>query len=203
MKIAHEEILLDASVAEHRDDVLRAHEEIKQAIEAVKHPAGTAKFTIHPESGKKHGKGNGVVLIRKAFLSALCATDGWQPEVRLDLAAARQPGSVDAVRETECGKYCVEWETGNISSCHRSLNKMALALFKGTIAAGCVIVPSQVLRPFLTDRIANYTELEPYLDLWKAVPIKQGRLSILVVEHDEESFDVPRIPKGTDGRSLL
>ena len=32
---------------------------------------------------------------------------------------------------------------------------------------------------------------------------KSGVLEIVVIEHDAESFDVPRIPKGTDGRSSL
>ncbi len=55
---------------------------------------------------------------------------------------------------------------------------------------------------YLTDRIGNFAELEPYLDLWSAVPCENGVLEIVVVEHDAESFDVPRIEKGTDGRAL-
>jgi hypothetical protein len=42
-----------------------------------------------------------------------------------------------------------------------------------------------------------------YLDLWKSVPAKNGVLQITVIEHDAESFNVPRIPKGTDGRSAV
>jgi len=40
------------------------------------------------------------------------------------------------------------------------------------------------------------------LDFWKAVKCENGVLEIVVVEHDAESFEVPKIPKGTDGRAL-
>jgi hypothetical protein len=63
-------------------------------------------------------------------------------------------------------------------------------------------VPSRKLYVYLTDRIGNIAELEPYLDLWKATPCHNGLLQIIVVEHDGISKDVPRIGKGTDGRAL-
>ena len=79
---------------------------------------------------------------------------------------------------------------------------MSLGLLKGKLACGTLIVPSRKLYKFLTDRIGNFDELEPYLDLWRSVPCQEGVLEIVEVEHDAESFDVPRIPKGTDGRAL-
>jgi hypothetical protein len=97
----------------------------------------------------------------------------------------------------------LEWETGNISSSHRSLNKMALGIMRGKIAAGILIVPSSEFARFLTDRIGNIRELEPYLELWQATPCKHGGvLEIAVIEHDETSTKVPRITKMTDGRAL-
>ena len=62
-------------------------------------------------------------------------------------------------------------------------------------------MPSRKLYPYLTDRISNWEELAPYLDLWKAVPCKHGLLEIVVIEHDATSTSVPKIPKGTDGRA--
>ena len=62
-------------------------------------------------------------------------------------------------------------------------------------------VPSRKLYHFLTDRIGNVSELEPYFPLWSKVPCSKGILEIVVIEHDAESWDVPRIPKGTDGRA--
>lgn len=47
------------------------------------------------------------------------------------------------------------------------------------------------------------SELEPYFEFWSATPCKEGALEVVVIEHDAESYDVPRISKGTDGRSLL
>ena len=79
---------------------------------------------------------------------------------------------------------------------------MALGLMKGVLAAGVLVVPSRKLYKFLTDRVGNFDELEPYLDLWRAVPCSRGVLEIVVVEQDAESTLVPRIPKGTDGRAL-
>jgi len=73
---------------------------------------------------------------------------------------------------------------------------------KGLIQAGVLVVPSRKMYKFLTDRVGNFAELEPYLDVWKAMPIKNGVLKIIVIEHDAESKSVPRIKKGTDGRAL-
>jgi hypothetical protein len=127
---------------------------------------------------------------------------GWRVEEPLDIATLTRPGELDAVYYSDYGAVALEWETGNISSSHRALNKMALGLLKGALACGMLVVPSRKLYPFLTDRIANFAELEPYLDLWKAIPCSNGVLEIFIIEHDATSTEVPRIPKGTSGRAL-
>jgi hypothetical protein len=81
------------------------------------------------------------------------------------------------------------------------MNKLTMLVADGLIAAGVLVVPSRNLYLYLTDRIGNYRELEPYLKLWKSVPCKEGILEIVVVEQDAESKDVQIIPKGTDGRA--
>lgn len=48
-------------------------------------------------------------------------------EEPLDIAILKKPGKLDAVLYTDYGPVALEWETGNISSSHRALNKMALA----------------------------------------------------------------------------
>jgi len=99
----------------------------------------------------------------------------------------------------------IEWETGNISSSHRSMNKLCLALMAGQIEVGVLIVPSRALYPHLTDRIGNWMELSPYLHFWKkaGAHVKKGLLAVTVVEHDELTDDasVPYIGQGRDGRS--
>ncbi len=98
--------------------------------------------------------------------------------------------------------FMVEWETGNISSSHRSMNKLALGLLRGVVSGGVLVVPSRALYPYLTDRIGNVGELEPYFGLWASVHVERGVLAVVVVEHDRLSTDVPQIPKGTSGLAL-
>jgi hypothetical protein len=100
----------------------------------------------------------------------------------------------------------VEWETGNISSSHRSLNKMCLALMGGIVDAGVLIVPSKFLYLHLTDRIGNIRELQPYFYFWNRVGtlVDRGLLAVVEVEHDElfSSTDLRDfVPIGTDGNS--
>jgi len=174
---------------------------IQKEIKTIEHPIGTGKFTIHPESGKKRGEGNGVTPIKQSLMKRLFER-GWKLEEPLPIATRKSPGKLDAVYYSPEGNIVLEWETGNISSSHRALNKMSLGLLKGIITAGILIVPSREMYKYLTDRVGNISELEPYLDLWRAVRCDNGVLEIVVIEHDDVSLDVPRIPKGTDGRAL-
>jgi hypothetical protein len=112
-------------------------------------------------------------------------------------------GDLDAVLTGPAKPIVVEWETGNISSSHRSINKLTLLLKTQIISAGVLVVPSRKLYVYLTDRIGNIQEIKPYFSLWKSVPCREGILEIVVIEHDATSKDVPRIPKGTDGRALI
>ena len=174
---------------------------LHEAISRVSWPPGSKIFTIYPESGKKSGKGNGVKPIKNELMAELKAK-GWKLEAPLDVAMLKRPGKIDAVLPTKYGPVALEWETGNISSSHRALNKMALGLLEEVLACGILIVPSRNLYRFLTDRVGNISELEPYFKLWRAIPCRQGVLEVVVVEHDAGSTAVPRIPKGTDGRAL-
>jgi hypothetical protein len=174
---------------------------INAEISQVDWPHGSGKFTIYPESGKKRGEGNGVKPIKDSFVRRLLL-QGWEAEKPLDIATNKKPGNLDLLLNLNGKKIAIEWETGNISSTHRALNKMALGLIKEALYAGILILPSRKLYKFLTDRIGNFDEIQPYTDLYKALQIKEGVLIIVVIEHDEESFDVDRIPKGTDGRSF-
>lgn len=72
---------------------------------------------------------------------------------------------------------------------------------RGALVGATLVVPSRQLYRWLTDRIGNFQELRPYLDLWKAIPCENGVFEIVEIEQDVESLDVPRIPKGTDGRA--
>lgn len=201
MNIINIEKLIDVGPFSESNIWKTTRKYIHQEIKAMDHPIGTGKFTLYPESGKKRGKGNGVTPIKKSLMNRL-SEDGWKLEEPLPIATRKRPGKLDAVYYSPEGNIVLEWETGNISSSHRALNKMSLGLLKGIITAGILIVPSREMYKYLTDRVGNISELEPYLDLWRAVRCDNGVLEIVVIEHDDISFDVPRIPKGTDGRAL-
>ncbi len=116
-------------------------------------------------------------------------------------------GDLDFWFKTKGGfRTAVEWETGNISSSHRSLNKMCLALMGGLTDAAVLVVPSSKLYPHLTDRIGNIRELQPYFYFWNrfGTLIQKGILAVIEVEHDRlfESTDLRDfVSTGNDGNS--
>ena len=180
----------------------RACRQVASAIRATDWPHGSGRFTIYPESGKERGRGNGVLPIKLPCIRRL--TDlGWEKEgLPPEKQYAVSTGDLDALLKTPSGYIGFEWETGNISSSHRAVNKLLLALLRQDLVGGFLVVPSDKLKTYLTDRIGNIGELRPYFPLWSSVPVKNGALRIVVVEHDGESKRVPRIPKMTAGRAL-
>lgn len=201
MKIVREETLLSCGKYASSVEWAKTRKSLHKAIREVDWPRGSGTFTIHPQSGKARGEGNGVTPIKIGLMEEL-ERQGWKLEEPLDIAILKRPGKLDAVLYTDYGPVALEWETGNISSSHRALNKMALGLLKGVLACGILVVPSRELYKYLTDRIGNMAELDPYLDLWRSIPCKQGVLEIVAIEHDATSTKAPRIPKGTSGRAL-
>ena len=201
MKIVQEVTLISAGEYARSKEWNSTRASLHRAIKEVGWPPGSGSFTIFPESGKKRREGNGVKPIKNELMKEL-KRQKWRLEEPLDIASRHRPGKLDAVLMTQYGPVALEWETGNISSSHRALNKMALGLLKRKLAAGILVVPSRELYQYLTDRVGNIAELEPYLDLWKSLPCKSGVLEIVVIEHDATSRKVRRIPKGTSGRAL-
>jgi hypothetical protein len=197
MKIVREVSLISAGNFEESSDWSIIRSEIREAISLIVHPPGTASFTINPA---KHG--NGVKPIKEACTIALKERFGWRLETSIKYAT-RSPGKVDATKVLDNHLFALEWETGNISSSHRAINKMVLGLLRGVFLGAVLVLPSRKLYPYLTDRIGNYEELEPYFDVWRAVQLEEGFLAIFVIEHDRIDSDVARITKGTDGRALV
>jgi len=200
MKIVHIETVLSCGPYAKSRHWANTRRSIHAAVKKCVWPPGSDKFTIYPQSGKKRDEGNGVGPIKKEFIAELKKRE-WTIEGAAKNSLGQQLGCFDAVLIGPEGPIIAEWETGNISSSHRSMNKLTMLAADGIIAAGTLIVPSRKLYTYLTDRIGNYRELEPYLKLWKSVPCKKGILEIVVIEQDAESYDVPRIPKTTDGRA--
>lgn len=204
MQLVLEIPLIRTGGVERSSSCRAALAEIRTAISGVKWPPGAPDFRIYPESGKKRGEGSGVRPIRDMFVDELESL-GWQPEAPFPVETPKGSarfGAMDAAKSIDGDLYMVEWETGNISSSHRAMNKLAIGVIKEAITGGVLIVPTTELAQYLTDRIGNLRELEPYLDLWSSIESQRGYLAIFAVEHDAVSKDVPRIRKGTDGRAL-
>lgn len=200
MKIIRRERLIDEGSFSSTQQWREIEEDVIQAIATIEWPPNSGSFTIYPQSGKKKREGNGVKPIKDAFVLHL-KSRGWVPEQPL---TALGTGEMDAAFHTDKGFFCVEWETGNVSSSHRSLNKMAMGLIEEVLIGGILIVPTKELAKYLTDRIGNFPELSAYFSFWRKqkAHIKEGLLEIIAIEHDATSFEVPRITKGTDGRAL-
>ncbi len=195
MKIVQRERLIDEGTVSSTLEWQKAEKDILDAIATIKWPPNSNSFALYPE---RHG--NGVVPIKEACMLHL-VSQSWTPEYVL---SAIGTGKIDAAYQTNSGLFGFEWETGNISSSHRAINKMALALYKKVMVAGVLVLPTRNMYQYLTDRIGNFPELQPYFPLWRSLnaTIKEGLLEIIAIEQDETRLDIPRITKGTDGRAL-
>jgi hypothetical protein len=196
------EILIDRGDFSKSESWNKIKSDIIQSIQALEYPKGAGKFILRNESGKKRGRGSGVKPIRDMFCAKLEQL-GWRLEYRINIAAREKPGPIDAVTQVGDKLFAVEWETGNISSSHRALNKMALGLINGILIGGALILPTRKMYNYLTDRVGNFEELEPYFPMWRKLECREGLLIIFAVEQDSVDANVPRIPKGTNGRALL
>lgn len=194
MKIIRTEVLVNSGHFFNTDQFQAVFNEIRDAISKVVWPLGSQYFSIKPVK-----KGNGVKPIKNGCMIHLESL-GWRLEERLLISSGMRPGPLDAVKTLPDGRLlALEWETGNISSSHRALNKMTLGILQGALAGGILILPSRKMYNFLTDRIGNFQEIEPYFPQLKRPDISNGFLAVIEIEHDLEDQNSPLIPKGTDG----
>lgn len=221
-------VLFDRGDVASSSDWQTLHEAYVRAIKRVEHPAGTQRLMLRRKARLPSGQWNrnGVTPLKRQFLYSMVVDEHWRPEGAFDisglrkgpdihlypeLAAHEEPitsdfGAFDFITTAPSGTHvAIEWETGNISSSHRSLNKLAIALSAGKIQAGVLILPSRELYEHLTDRIGNIGELSPYLGMWSGLSstVERGLLAVTVVEHDELTDDEahPYLKSGKDGRS--
>ncbi len=146
MKLKQIRHLVDAGSFTTTSTWQRIERELRQGIEAIVWPPGSQRFTINPVR-----KGNGVKPIKEGFITVLRGL-GWELEQKFppgeDEASTKLPGKLDAMLspgEQGLAPFAVEWETGNIASSHRAMNKMALALKQGRVVGGVLVLPSRAL----------------------------------------------------------
>ncbi len=203
MKLVRTEILIDKGGFSSSDDWRTVKRDIDIAIRSMDWPTGTGKFLLFDEKGKGRHKGNGVGAIREMFLRLLLnQSQDWKTEVKLNIPARIEPGPVDVSKRIGDKLFAVEWETGNISSSHRAMNKLSMGLLKEVLVGGLLILPTRTMYPYLTERIGNFEELEPYFDMWKSLSPNRGLLGVIGVEQDGVSKNVPKFSKLTSGRSV-
>ena len=138
MKYIKEEILINKGLFFESKEYKRIQKDILNAIKSITWPSASKIFIINP---LLHG--NGVVPIKQAFIARL-QQFGWQAEIKIDVGATTTtPGKIDAVKIVSDGYYAVEWETGNISSSHRALNKIAIGMLSGKLVGGSLVIPTR------------------------------------------------------------
>jgi hypothetical protein len=198
MKINKIELLVNKGIFTDSEEYLTILAEIKEAVKLVTHPYGSRgdrKGKIKPIKQK-----NGVKPIKEEFVKHLLNRN-WRTENHFKMVDQLGAGPIDAVKDTPFGTFAVEWETGNISSSHRALNKIAIGILQKNIIGGILVVPDNDLAYFLTDRVGNWNELEPYFVMYKALEIEEGVIGVISILHDAVSLNVPTIPKGSDGNA--
>ena len=171
MKIVRIETLIEAGAFPRSRDCRRIRSQVLEAIRMVEWPPNSGAFTLYDECGKKRGSGSGVTPIKTACMLHLQA-QRWVLEPPLDVGTVTRPGRMDAALQVGGRHFCVEWETGNISSSHRALNKIALGIIKGVLVGGLLIVPTREMYRYLTDRIGNFMKLEPCFPPWRQLNSK-------------------------------
>nr|ADO14692.1 OkrAI restriction enzyme [Oceanobacter kriegii]3ODH_A Chain A, OkrAI endonuclease [Oceanobacter kriegii]3ODH_B Chain B, OkrAI endonuclease [Oceanobacter kriegii]3ODH_E Chain E, OkrAI endonuclease [Oceanobacter kriegii]3ODH_F Chain F, OkrAI endonuclease [Oceanobacter kriegii] len=193
MKIKRIEVLINNGSVPGIPMILN---EIQDAIKTVSWPEGNNSFVINPVR-----KGNGVKPIKNSCMRHL-HQKGWALEHPVRIKAEMRPGPLDAVKMIGGKAFALEWETGNISSSHRAINKMVMGMLERVIIGGVLILPSRDMYNYLTDRVGNFRELEPYFSVWRQFNLKDAYLAIVEIEHDSVDAQVSLIPKGTDGRAI-
>ncbi|MBA1157480.1 hypothetical protein [Microvirga mediterraneensis] len=220
-------VLFDQGGVMNSADWATVHQSYVRSISSIDHPRGSGTLTLkRKERIGTQWRRNGVGYLRSRFLEHMVGTERWHSEGNVDLAPERrQPaiklypsmhdyqepvtsdfGGFDFVTTGPNGtRIAIEWETGNISSSHRSMNKLSIALANEVVQVGVLILPSRQLYEHLTDRIGNIGELSGYLSMWESLKfgVKKGLLAITVVEHDHLTDDpkFPYLQVGNDGRS--
>lgn len=145
---------------------------------------------------------NGVVPVKERCYQILEEEFAWFREKPLLYFRddAQKGGPIDVYKEfvtdVETFKVGLEFETGNISSAHRSVNKLRVGIEKRELDLAILMMPIKQMSFYLTDRVSNYEELEPYFCLLDEIPFV-----VFGFDADEYSLTAPLLPKGKDGMS--
>lgn len=179
--------------------------EIRRALLGMVHPQRAPTFALHPTI-----HGNSVIPIKTQFVDRMMAA-GWLHEH--DAPPSIKPYRYDLVKLVDANTVAVcEWETGNVSSSHRALNRLVKGFRDGIIHSATLIVPSTAMGRYLTDRVGNWNELQPYFGIYEDLLHsykESGKIDdrhhfeILAFEYDVLMDTVPLLRKHHDGYAAL
>jgi restriction endonuclease BamHI len=190
----------------------RATADVEAAISHADWPFGSGTFSLNPDpaidrKGRPDRHPNGVMPIKVPMIRHL-ESRGWETETLPKLPVGFEgrdvltTGDLDALLFDQDRYVGFEWETGNVSSTHRAVNKLLDGITRGTLSGGILVLAMRATQRYLTDRVGNFEEVAPYFELWSRYPVPDGALRVYGVSHDELDPSVPHIPKGRDGRAL-
>ncbi len=187
---------LVSTLIENNPLAQQAYSEIENAI-LSNHTENLDHFAIN--CSEKNC--NGVVPVKEKIYEKLETEYHWFREKPLPYLRdeAKKGGPIDVYKQfgpSPFFKVGLEFETGNISSAHRSMNKLCLGLRTGDLNMAVLMMPISKMAFYLTDRVSNYEELEPYFPLLDSYPF-------VVFGFDADTYDLtaPILPKGRDGMS--
>ncbi|OLN21334.1 hypothetical protein BTO30_15600 [Domibacillus antri] len=197
MKILRTQVLIDDKKFSNTTEYQRVMSDLQNAIKAIRNPHDADGFYLF---NKKQG--NGVKPIKDAFVKKLNEL-GWEDEKIVSNPDIRKRKIDSSLKLSNNTYFGVEWETGNISSSHRAINRLKKGMLEGALTGGILVLPSRAMYYYLTDRVGNFQELEGYFEVMADTANPKGFLSIIEIEHDGVGTDIPPIRKGTDGRALI
>lgn len=173
---------------DHDSLASRAFQEITDAINSM--------VTVINNSEKNC---NGVGPLKEPCYRMLEEAYGWYREKPLNILSEKG-GPIDVyksfVDNDSHFNVGIEFETGNISSAHRAMNKLSLGVHNKELHLAVLMMPMHRLSYYLTDRVSNYEELKPYFSLVSNVPF-----IMIGFDVEEYSSNVPCLAKGRDGMS--
>lgn len=197
MKILQTKILIDNGIFSSTDEYQRIMNNLYEAIREIHHPQNSDGFYLFDQK-----QGSGVKPIKNAFIEKLNEF-GWEDEKTVSNKDIKKRKIDTSLQLKDNTYFGVEWETGNISSSHRAINRLKKGMLEGVLTGGILVLPSRVMYYYLTDRIGNFQELEGYFEVMADTAQIKGFLAIIEIEHDGVGSDIPSIKKGTDGRALI
>lgn len=156
---------------------------------------------------------NSVTPIKAGLIKLLHENYQWETEHHLQVLRDNAPsssddnkrkrgqgGGIDVYKEFNFQGYMfrvgIEFETGNVASVHRSLNKLSMGIQSRELDLIFLILPVFNLAQYLTDRVANYEEIEAYFPLFSEKPF-----IALGFEAENYSPEFPVFEKGRDGNA--